>query len=88
MADTIDDGGPAFPVECVYDQDGNILQGSQTGPHTGWHEGISARDYFAAAALQGMMAYGMTEKLDPDELAHDAYCTADAMLSARKKGGE
>lgn len=76
MADKIEDGGPAFPQYIPEDACGSA------------YEGISARDYFAAAALTGMMAYGMTEKLDPDELAHDAYCTADAMLSARKKGGE
>ena len=66
-------GGPAFPQEW--------REGYAT--KTIWH-GISARDYFAAAAMQGMMAC-------PDGDGHiesyavGAYEIADAMLAARER---
>jgi hypothetical protein len=64
------DGGPAFP---------------RTGSdgHTQPQSGMTLRDYFAAAALQGMLS-------DPDgggsgsEFAHAAYSCADAMIKARE----
>ena len=69
---------PAFP--CVYYSEpiGSI------GPQLTIKGGISMRDYFAAAALQGMMA-----EYDPeDELEHHiakwSYKAADAMLKARE----
>ena len=47
-----------------------------------YHTGITLRDYFAAKALQGMVA-------DPDhvgmaKIAEWAYLQADAMLKARE----
>ena len=48
-------------------------------------EGMTLRDYFAAAALHGYLAHfagtGMTP--DPDEASLFAYDAADAMLAAR-----
>lgn len=70
------DGGQAFPV-----------------PETQWHHhvpGMSLRDYFAAAALQGMMASALPVKSNGKVLESDqdyaklAYHLADAMLSARE----
>lgn len=70
------EGGPAFPVL------------SQRG-HT--HEGMSLRDYFAAKAMEVLVASG--PELAPDATASsvfegvaiDAYAYADAMLHARIK---
>jgi len=49
--------------------------------------GMTLRDYFAAKAMQGFIAYtahkGMYTPPD-DELAASAYQLADAMLKARK----
>jgi len=47
---------------------------------------MSMRDYFAAAALQGLIAsYGTTVRLpDGKEAAEVAYCYAEAMLKARE----
>lgn len=64
----INDGGPAYP----------------TPAGTQHNDGPTLRDYFAAAALQGMMA-----EYDPeDELEHHiakwSYKAADAMLKARE----
>jgi hypothetical protein len=65
MSKQIDNGGPAFP-------DGG--QHNYTG-------GMTLRDYFAAAALQGILAYGVC-----DGVAEEAYNQADQMLAARKEG--
>lgn len=62
-----DDGGPAFMVAEL----ANVK-----------HDGMSLRDYFAAKAMQGMLADGRT---GDDYVAGLAYQYADAMLKARKK---
>lgn len=46
---TKEDGGPAFPVECYWEND-KVRQGVQTGNTQGWATGMSLRDYFAAHA--------------------------------------
>ena len=65
----IEDGGPAFPYVAGDD----------------WQEiapGITVRDYFAAKAMQGIMArVGAHEAA---LIAHDSFIVADAMLAARK----
>ena len=67
-------GGPAFPSFDYIAQDG------RKNP-----EGMTLRDYFAAKAMQGMMADGQVLKLVGDsELANAAYAIADAMLKARE----
>ena len=68
MSQPINDGGPAFPHETSL----------------GYHHGMTLRDYFAAAALQGLMA-----KVDPEDHWADyrakwSYEAADAMLKARE----
>ncbi len=81
--DRIDDGGP---VAAMYHH-GN---GSITVPAGG----ASLRDYFAAMAMQGMLAYSPTDppngdyhtNCTPANLAAQAYEYADAMLKARKEG--
>ena len=72
MIQPINDGGPAYPMG--YHPESNNAD----------HFGMTIRDYFAAAALQGMMA-----EYDPeDELEHHiakwAYKAADAMIRARE----
>jgi hypothetical protein len=76
------DGEPAFPVPVgereFWDCEEN-----------GSPNGMSLRDYFAAAALQGLLAHligvenanGNTSKY-----AGRAYQYADSMLAARKEG--
>lgn len=70
----IDDGGPAFPMTAVYDQEGRgIMEGAS---------GMSLRDWFAGQALPQCMK---DLKLDSDKnKALAAYQMADAMLVARK----
>ena len=45
-------------------------------------EGMSIRDYFAAAALQGILADGGSASWDDD--AKNAFRAADAMLKAKE----
>ena len=78
------DGGPAFPAYDGFDR----------------FPGIGARDYFAAAALTGMMGYLTDSKQEAGlcaaakengmavapYLAAVSYKMADAMLAEREKG--
>ena len=64
-------GGPAFPTG--------------TGGNTPYSNGMTLRDYFAAKAMQGMLAYAYFRPLAmEDGYARDAYVMADAMLKARR----
>lgn len=79
------DGGPAFPAELVE---------RENGVHTlVMSSGMSLRDYFAAAALTGALAHGVSfkgknaiEKRQSlcNRAASIAYIAADAMLAARE----
>jgi hypothetical protein len=66
-------GGPAFPT---------------TKPLEHWgdpNQGMTLRDYFAAKAMQGLLA-GITPTTvwSHDEAAETAYNVADALLKARE----
>lgn len=71
---TIEDGGPAFPLQSI---------GPEFEPG---YAGMSLRDYFAAKAMQGMAAHPESDKWPADGIAKAAYQQADAMLAARKAG--
>ena len=51
-----------------------------------YHPGISLRDYFAAKAMQGLLAQSQGTALGSqvEQAAEYAYAMADAMLKARK----
>ena len=76
-------GGPAFPVvQWETDDDGN-LRPRQTN-------GMTLRDYFAAKAMQGLLAsprnpVGVTQDVTDVLIANLAYKMADAMLKAREQ---
>lgn len=81
-----DDGGPIFSKRSV---------ATETGPRYGGAAGMSPRDYFAAAALAGMLSAeahpssGGTLCLDARLWGIGAYKFADAMLAERaKRAGE
>ena len=65
---TIDNGGPAFPVGS----------GDMRDP-----VGMTLRDYFAAKAMQGLMA-SPSDPASVEIAAEWSYKVADAMLEARK----
>ncbi len=68
---TKDTGGFAFPhvIEHLHE------------PVTA---GMTLRDYFAAKAMQGLLA-GSLESVELGVIARDCYRLADAMLAERKK---
>ncbi len=66
-------GGPAFPGT----QYANGVQ------PTGFSNGMTLRDYFAAKALQGLVITEANHRLKPDSWAQEAYMVADAMLRRR-----
>ena len=91
---TIETGGPAFPAGSVrksrpaHDPGGNWVETDRVQP---LHQGLTMRDYFAAAAMSGGLEQGIRDNMDatwwrkPSECAKRAYAIADAMLAARKE---
>ena len=56
----------------------------------GWgspQEGMTLRDYFAAKAMQGLLAGLLADRMDVkwQNIAIDAYRQADAMIKAREE---
>lgn len=76
MADK-ETGGPAFP----------FVPGEGSTNYES--EGMQLRDYFAAKAMQGILANpGQLDNVNDDAanwVSRDAYTVADAMLAARSK---
>ena len=66
------DGGPAYPV-TITDRSGQIAA-TQCG--------MTLRDYFAAAAMQGLLAYGNSVS---DTTVRESFLMADLMLEKRMK---
>lgn len=99
MSDKRDDGGPAFPVLIQWDHATNKKGGAQVGATTGWHEGLSLRDYLAAKAMPQLMH--SIDQSSAAEVRDDiakarvtgayalvalrAYELADAMLAERAR---
>ena len=67
----INDGGSEFPHTTQWDGITPAIN----------HHGISMRDYFAAAALQGNL---IEPTASNDDVAKWAYSLADAMIRARE----
>lgn len=65
----MNNGGPAFP--------------SLATDHRYGEQGMTLRDYFAAAALTGCLAASHTDG-EPEDFARVAYGLADAMLKAKE----
>jgi len=79
------DGGPAYPTTdgAMFEtqSDGNSIYRVAPGCN-----GMSLRDYFAAAALQGIMAHEgpiLRDDWNDEWLSQTAYAIANAMLRAR-----
>lgn len=75
---------PAFPVKTRSTKHGN------TDTFSGWG-GLTIRDYFAAAALQGILAADTSFGMGGDNrefAASTSYKLADAMLAERSKDME
>lgn len=85
MNNQINDGGPAFPVPVDNDCDCH-------GRFTSGYGGMTLRDYFAAAALQGILSgadrstvkYLENMSYPAGQMSSAAYNIADAMLKAKE----
>lgn len=67
----------------------NTMKDSESAfpiPYQAFSQGISIRDYFAAAALTGFCSQRQHYSTPTQHLAGWAYQLADAMLQARKEG--
>ena len=78
---TINDGGPAFPVPAEHSENPNFAT-----------PGMTLRDYFASAAMQGWMASYDGKSGHPAgtdgggrRVARLSYAMADAMIAERSK---
>lgn len=74
-------GGPAFPLprhtRKYCDKTNDYIQ----------DDGMTLRDYFAAKAMQGLLANSEVQATHA-EFAAESYKMADAMLKAREVGNE
>ena len=50
--------------------------------------GLTPRDYFAAAALTGMLSNPTSDTMENERVAAYCYQIADAMLKERKRDGQ
>lgn len=88
---SVNDGGPAFPVKREVLVVGKDADGAETSEVVSLRggPGMSLRDYFAAAALQGLAAKdGLWGPLMQDGHIVDVkrcYAMADAMLQERER---
>lgn len=81
---SINNGGPAFPVSTMVEER-TAGYGHQDGPTTYQFGGMTLRDYFAARAMQGLMANKSNPlHFNPEDDAAYVYRIADAMLKARE----
>lgn len=77
-------GGPAFPAEMtvLLKELNTDVPETDVRTTTIKHGGMTLRDYFAAKAMQGLLASSVSGKMQ--EFAERSYKVADAMLEARK----
>jgi hypothetical protein len=67
---------PAYPVECEW-SNGIISGGIQTGNHTGFEIGLTKREMFVMAAMQGLCSNSFfASKTDGND-----YC--DSIIASR-----
>ena len=84
MKNGINNGGTAFPSKFTIESgsfdpvQGKVAQGNQEYIQMG----MTMRDYFAAKAIQGLLASEV--RASEDQFAEYSYKVADAMLRARE----
>lgn len=85
-------GGPAFPITIQNHGSESVtgFTGEEVKPGTfSTYSGMNLRDYFAAKAMQSILALGEAYDYEGgtpvDQLPRHAYALADAMLAERAK---
>jgi hypothetical protein len=71
--DNTNTGGPAFPTEAYDLERQTVVR----------EEGMTLRDYFAAKAMQAIVAHPNTGGMTYEDISDRAWVQADAMLKAR-----
>lgn len=86
MSNQINDGGPAFPTGPNFGTMKPHPDGTLIVTHYGMQSGVTIRDYFAAAALQGLIASrgSMSTRFLAEDDASYVFEIADAMIRARE----
>ena len=86
MSNQINDGGPAFPISPTsVTMEPNPNGVGMLATHHGMKSGVTIRDYFAAAALQGLMASIQPNQIwSCEDVAVTCHRMADAMIKARE----
>lgn len=77
------DGGSAFPHDPYRESPTGV--GNLIAVHHGDYPGMSLLDYFAAKAMQGMLADHTTTHETTTGLAYVAFNYAEAMLKERER---
>jgi len=75
----MNDGGPAFPRTGNFDANQEGVYDSTA------QDGMTLRDYFAAAAMTTLIAESPHDDIWARRVASNAYHVADAMLLERAK---
>ena len=81
-------GGPAFPSKGKRNRPRSEIYPNATGSEVIEvdYQGMTLRDYFAAKAMQGLVASMVGGNTPTDEgIASYSYDIADAMLKAREE---
>ena len=81
MATRRPDGGPAYPSQLWVDDGGQAIP-------DGFTEGLSLRQFYAAHAIQGILASAGEGTVGPafaKRVAVEAFVVADAMIAAGRE---
>lgn len=78
---TINDGGPAFPIP--HDVQAGLKNGTFGILYR--HTGMSLRAYFAGQAMQGLLTQPAEPEFGPRHFAQAAVAAADALIAELNK---
>jgi len=84
MSDNINDGGPAFPTSITATSVIRKSDKEDVVTNYGMDPGMTLRDYFAAAALTGIISSSYREDWSIHQIIDASLEAADEMLKARK----
>lgn len=75
---------PMCPAKVGF-SDGIQQESFQSDNTVGTYMGLTKREYFAAMALQGLIPWNKSGKIDPDSYAMLAVACADALIQELNK---